>query len=75
MFYIKEFSDNLTGLLMVFFFFLFFFPSLLFFFHFQKQVGIAPRMFKSVIAASHPEFSTMRQQVHSYFMSKLIIFS
>lgn len=27
-----------------------------------KQVGIAPRMFKSVIAASHPEFSTMRQQ-------------
>ncbi|XP_060191022.1 ubiquitin carboxyl-terminal hydrolase 14 isoform X2 [Lycium barbarum] len=28
----------------------------------QKQEGIRPRMFKSVIAASHPEFSTMRQQ-------------
>ncbi|XP_073282881.1 ubiquitin carboxyl-terminal hydrolase 14-like, partial [Primulina huaijiensis] len=27
-----------------------------------KQVGISPRMFKSVIAAKHPEFSTMRQQ-------------
>ncbi|GLT77243.1 hypothetical protein SLA2020_488480 [Shorea laevis] len=27
-----------------------------------KQEGIPPRMFKSVIAASHPEFSTMRQQ-------------
>ncbi|XP_075075979.1 ubiquitin carboxyl-terminal hydrolase 14 isoform X2 [Nicotiana tabacum] len=27
-----------------------------------KQEGIRPRMFKSVIAASHPEFSTMRQQ-------------
>lgn len=30
---------------------------------FQKQEGIPPRMFKSVIAANHPEFSTMRQQV------------
>lgn len=28
----------------------------------QKQEGIRPRMFKSLIAASHPEFSTMRQQ-------------
>ncbi|KAF5187537.1 Ubiquitin carboxyl-terminal hydrolase [Thalictrum thalictroides] len=27
-----------------------------------KQKGIPPRMFKAVIAASHPEFSTMRQQ-------------
>lgn len=27
-----------------------------------KQEGIPPRMFKTVIAASHPEFSTMRQQ-------------
>ncbi|KAL2483615.1 Ubiquitin carboxyl-terminal hydrolase 14 [Forsythia ovata] len=27
-----------------------------------KQEGIPPRMFKSIIAASHPEFSTMRQQ-------------
>ncbi|KAI3702917.1 hypothetical protein L6452_28671 [Arctium lappa] len=27
-----------------------------------KQEGIRPRMFKAVIAASHPEFSTMRQQ-------------
>ncbi|KAL8506022.1 hypothetical protein ACS0TY_017035 [Phlomoides rotata] len=27
-----------------------------------KQEGIPPRMFKSVIAANHPEFSTMRQQ-------------
>ncbi|KAI4321896.1 hypothetical protein MLD38_035223 [Melastoma candidum] len=28
----------------------------------SKQEGIRPRMFKSVIAANHPEFSTMRQQ-------------
>lgn len=28
----------------------------------EKQEGIPPRMFKTVIAASHPEFSTMRQQ-------------
>ncbi|XP_054812623.1 ubiquitin carboxyl-terminal hydrolase 14 isoform X2 [Prosopis cineraria] len=28
----------------------------------EKQVGIPPRMFKAVIAASHPEFSSMRQQ-------------
>ncbi|KAK3040286.1 hypothetical protein RJ639_028201 [Escallonia herrerae] len=28
----------------------------------EKQEGIPPRMFKAVIAASHPEFSTMRQQ-------------
>ncbi|KAG5558758.1 hypothetical protein RHGRI_008647 [Rhododendron griersonianum] len=28
----------------------------------DKQEGIPPRMFKGVIAASHPEFSTMRQQ-------------
>ncbi|ESR65257.1 ubiquitin carboxyl-terminal hydrolase 14 [Citrus sinensis] len=27
-----------------------------------KQEGIPPRMFKAVIAASHPEFSSMRQQ-------------
>ncbi|XP_073285755.1 ubiquitin carboxyl-terminal hydrolase 14-like [Primulina huaijiensis] len=27
-----------------------------------KQVGVSPRMFKSVIAAKHPEFSTTRQQ-------------
>ncbi|KAK6946790.1 Zinc finger, UBP-type [Dillenia turbinata] len=27
-----------------------------------RQEGIRPRMFKAVIAASHPEFSTMRQQ-------------
>lgn len=27
-----------------------------------NQEGIPPRMFKSVIAAKHPEFSTMRQQ-------------
>ncbi|KAB2068357.1 hypothetical protein ES319_A08G025600v1 [Gossypium barbadense] len=27
-----------------------------------KQEGIPPRMFKAVIAASHPEFSTVRQQ-------------
>ncbi|KAL6196438.1 hypothetical protein ACLB2K_032053 [Fragaria x ananassa] len=27
-----------------------------------KQDGIPPRMFKAVIAASHPEFSSMRQQ-------------
>ncbi|RDY05535.1 Ubiquitin carboxyl-terminal hydrolase 14 [Mucuna pruriens] len=27
-----------------------------------KQEGIRPQMFKSVIAASHPEFSSMRQQ-------------
>ncbi|KAM7250829.1 hypothetical protein ACFE04_022712 [Oxalis oulophora] len=28
----------------------------------KEQEGIPPRMFKSVIAASHPEFSSMRQQ-------------
>ncbi|XP_021716651.1 ubiquitin carboxyl-terminal hydrolase 14-like isoform X1 [Chenopodium quinoa] len=28
----------------------------------EKQEGIPPRMFKTVIAASHPEFSTTRQQ-------------
>ncbi|PKA50764.1 Ubiquitin carboxyl-terminal hydrolase 14 [Apostasia shenzhenica] len=28
----------------------------------EKQDGIPPRMFKTVIAASHPEFSSMRQQ-------------
>ncbi|XP_043810896.1 ubiquitin carboxyl-terminal hydrolase 14 isoform X2 [Manihot esculenta] len=28
----------------------------------SKQEGIPPRMFKSVIAASHPDFSSMRQQ-------------
>ncbi|XP_031280057.1 ubiquitin carboxyl-terminal hydrolase 14-like [Pistacia vera] len=28
----------------------------------QKQEGIPPRMFKAVIAASHPEFSSVRQQ-------------
>ncbi|XP_019163930.1 PREDICTED: ubiquitin carboxyl-terminal hydrolase 14 isoform X2 [Ipomoea nil] len=28
----------------------------------EKLEGIRPRMFKSVIAASHPDFSTMRQQ-------------
>ncbi|KAM5585851.1 ubiquitin carboxyl-terminal hydrolase 14 [Rosa sericea] len=28
----------------------------------SKQDGIPPRMFKAVIAASHPEFSSMRQQ-------------
>ncbi|GAB4846304.1 ubiquitin-specific protease ubp14 [Ancistrocladus abbreviatus] len=28
----------------------------------EQQEGIRPRMFKTVIAASHPEFSTMRQQ-------------
>ncbi|KAM1057374.1 hypothetical protein ACFX2A_031327 [Malus domestica] len=27
-----------------------------------KQEGITPRMFKALIAASHPEFSSMRQQ-------------
>ncbi|XP_021287815.1 ubiquitin carboxyl-terminal hydrolase 14 isoform X2 [Herrania umbratica] len=27
-----------------------------------KQEGLPPRMFKALIAASHPEFSTMRQQ-------------
>ncbi|XP_075476626.1 ubiquitin carboxyl-terminal hydrolase 14-like [Primulina tabacum] len=27
-----------------------------------KQVGVSPHMFKSVIAAKHPEFSTTRQQ-------------
>ncbi|KAL1368713.1 hypothetical protein AAHE18_02G142100 [Arachis hypogaea] len=29
---------------------------------YEKQEGIPPRMFKPVIAASHPEFSSMRQQ-------------
>ncbi|XLU42340.1 hypothetical protein S245_037154 [Arachis hypogaea] len=30
-----------------------------------KQEGIPPCMFKSVIAASHPEFSSMLQQTQS----------
>ncbi|KAF7035535.1 hypothetical protein CFC21_046392 [Triticum aestivum] len=30
----------------------------------EGQEGIRPRMFKSVIAASHPEFSSMRQQAN-----------
>ncbi|KAK6934343.1 Ubiquitinyl hydrolase, variant UBP zinc finger, partial [Dillenia turbinata] len=38
----------------------------------DRQEGIRPRMFKAVIAASHPEFSTMRQQSSSYiFLTKL----
>lgn len=37
-----------------------------------KQVGIRPRMFKAVIAASHPEFSTMRQQDALEFFLHLI---
>ncbi|XP_071730177.1 ubiquitin carboxyl-terminal hydrolase 14-like isoform X2 [Rutidosis leptorrhynchoides] len=37
-----------------------------------KQEGIRPRMFKSVIAASHPEFSTMRQQDALEFFLHLI---
>ncbi|KAI0495491.1 hypothetical protein KFK09_021792 [Dendrobium nobile] len=28
----------------------------------EKQDGVPPRMFKTVISASHPEFSSMRQQ-------------
>ncbi|CAL9040281.1 ubiquitin carboxyl-terminal hydrolase 14-like [Musa acuminata AAA Group] len=28
----------------------------------EKQEGVPPRMFKTVIAANHPEFSSMRQQ-------------
>ncbi|KEH38822.1 ubiquitin carboxyl-terminal hydrolase 14 isoform X2 [Medicago truncatula] len=28
----------------------------------EEQEGIPPRMFKTLVAASHPEFSTMRQQ-------------
>ncbi|KAF9666850.1 hypothetical protein SADUNF_Sadunf16G0271600 [Salix dunnii] len=31
----------------------------------NKQEGAPPRMFKAVIAASHPEFSSMRQQCRS----------
>ncbi|KAK6154301.1 hypothetical protein DH2020_008549 [Rehmannia glutinosa] len=41
-------------------------------FNFQKQEGIPPRMFKSVIAAKHPEFSTMRQQDALEFFLHLI---
>ncbi|KAJ9551371.1 hypothetical protein OSB04_015416 [Centaurea solstitialis] len=37
-----------------------------------KQEGIRPRMFKAVIAASHPEFSTMRQQDALEFFLHLI---
>ncbi|GAV74442.1 UCH domain-containing protein/UBA domain-containing protein/zf-UBP domain-containing protein [Cephalotus follicularis] len=33
----------------------------------NRQEGIPPRMFKAVIAASHPEFSSMRQQDASEF--------
>ncbi|XP_051223603.1 ubiquitin carboxyl-terminal hydrolase 14 [Lolium perenne] len=38
----------------------------------EGQVGIRPRMFKSVIAASHPEFSSMRQQDALDFFLHLI---
>ncbi|KAI3764833.1 hypothetical protein L2E82_14850 [Cichorium intybus] len=38
----------------------------------DKQEGIRPRMFKAVIAASHPEFSTMRQQDALEFFLHLI---
>ncbi|KMS98384.1 hypothetical protein BVRB_4g093360 isoform D [Beta vulgaris subsp. vulgaris] len=38
----------------------------------EKQEGIPPQMFKTVIAASHPEFSTMRQQdALEYFLHLL----
>ncbi|XP_024959486.1 ubiquitin carboxyl-terminal hydrolase 14 isoform X1 [Cynara cardunculus var. scolymus] len=37
-----------------------------------KQEGVRPRMFKAVIAASHPEFSTMRQQDALEFFLHLI---
>ncbi|KAI3466170.1 hypothetical protein Pfo_022833 [Paulownia fortunei] len=37
-----------------------------------KQEGIPPRMFKSIIAAKHPEFSTMRQQDALEFFLHLI---
>ncbi|CAA6670655.1 unnamed protein product [Spirodela intermedia] len=38
----------------------------------EKQDGIPPRMFKAVIAANHPEFSTMRQQdALEYFLHLL----
>ncbi|KAH9612600.1 hypothetical protein KSS87_003752 [Heliosperma pusillum] len=38
----------------------------------ENQEGIPPRMFKTVIAASHPEFSTMRQQdVLEFFLHLL----
>lgn len=42
------------------------------FFPFQMQEGIPPRMFKAVIAASHPEFSTMRQQVVSEVIANIL---
>lgn len=38
----------------------------------EEQNGIAPRMFKSVIAASHPEFSSVRQQDALEFFLHLI---
>lgn len=38
----------------------------------EGQEGIRPRMFKSVIAASHPEFSSMRQQDALEFYHHLI---
>lgn len=38
----------------------------------DKQEGIPPRMFKSIIAANHPEFSTMRQQDALEFFLHLI---
>ncbi|KAL8046490.1 hypothetical protein ABFX02_08G180900 [Erythranthe guttata] len=37
-----------------------------------KQEGVPPQMFKSVIAAKHPEFSTMRQQDALEFFLHLI---
>nr|XP_029122687.1 ubiquitin carboxyl-terminal hydrolase 14 isoform X2 [Elaeis guineensis] len=37
-----------------------------------KQEGIPPRMFKTVIAANHPEFSSMRQQDALEFFQHLL---
>ncbi|XP_029116271.1 ubiquitin carboxyl-terminal hydrolase 14 isoform X2 [Elaeis guineensis] len=38
----------------------------------EKQEGIPPRMFKTVIAANHPEFSSMRQQDALEFFQHLL---
>lgn len=41
--------------------------------HVQTQKGIAPRIFKKLVGANHPEFSTMRQQVYPFPQRRFII--
>lgn len=51
-----------------------FFTCLFVFNRWQRQEGIPPRMFKSVVAAGHAEFSSMRQQVKTMSFEMLSVF-